>query len=58
MVDLRAPRSSLQEGRVANASMVMTYDRARIVSRAGRIAADTFAKLDRALGVHLGLVDP
>ncbi len=58
MVDLRAPRSSLQEGRVANASMVMTYDRARIVSRAGRIAADTFAKLDRALGVHLGLVEP
>jgi mRNA-degrading endonuclease toxin of MazEF toxin-antitoxin module len=43
---------------VANASMVMTYDRARIVSRAGRIAAGTFAKLDRALGVHLGLVEP
>jgi hypothetical protein len=29
MVDLRAPRSSLQQARVANASMMMTYDRGR-----------------------------
>ena len=32
MVDLRKPRSTLGEPRVANASMIMTYDRTRIVS--------------------------
>ena len=37
MVDLRSPRSTSAEDRVANASMVMTYDRRRVVARAGRI---------------------
>src|SRR5438132_8474143 len=37
MVDLRRPRSSLDEARVANASMVMTYDKARVVARAGKL---------------------
>src|SRR5437016_5069131 len=31
IVDLRQPRSDLKDARVANASMVMTYDKARIV---------------------------
>ena len=57
MVDLRRPRSNLTEARVANASMVMTYDRKRVVKRAGRIAPDTQRALDRALAIHLGL-DP
>ena len=37
MVDLRKPRSTLTEARVANTSMIMTYDRGRVVSpgRAG-----------------------
>lgn len=55
MVDLRAPRSTLKEARVANASMVMTYDRARVVSRAGRISGDASRALDRALKLHLAL---
>lgn len=55
MVDLRKPRSSLTEARVANASMIMTYDRARVVTRAGRLSAETQRALDRALGIHLGL---
>jgi len=55
MVDLRTPRSTLAAGRVANASMVMTYDRERVVRRAGRISADTQRAVDRALGMHLGL---
>ena len=55
MVDLRKPRSNLAEARVANASMVMTYDRKRVVNRAGRIAPDTQRSLDRALAMHLGL---
>ncbi|MGD0948892.1 MAG: type II toxin-antitoxin system PemK/MazF family toxin [Candidatus Binatia bacterium] len=55
MVDLRRPRSNLDEPRVANASMIMTYDRRRVVKRAGRIHADTQQALDRALRVHLGL---
>src|SRR5438552_16502051 len=38
IVDLRPPRSTLKDARVANASMIMTYDRARVVRRAGRIA--------------------
>ena len=58
MVDLRAPRSSLREPRVANASMVMTYDRQRVVSRAGKLHRDAVAALDRALQIHLGLLPP
>jgi mRNA interferase MazF len=56
MVDLRAPRSTLRAARIANASMVMTYDRDRIVRRAGRVAPDTQHAIDRALGIHLGLI--
>jgi mRNA interferase MazF len=55
MVDLRVPRSTLAVARIANASMVMTYDRGRVVSRAGRISAETQRAVDRALGIHLGL---
>ena len=55
MVDLRAPLSTLDEDRVANASMVMTYDRRRIVSRAGRLSEEAEALLDRALALHLAL---
>jgi mRNA interferase MazF len=55
MVDLRAPRSTLSEPRVANASMVMTYDRSRIVRREGRVASDALAKIDAALAIHLAL---
>ncbi len=56
VVDLRKPRSSLTDARVANASMVMTYDRVRVVKRAGRISRETQAAVDRALCVHLGLL--
>lgn len=56
VVDLRKPRSTLDEARVANASMVMTYDRGRVVKRAGRISLDSQRALDRAIGIHLGLV--
>jgi mRNA interferase MazF len=55
MVDLRKPRSDLREDRVANASMIMTYDRDRVVKRAGRISAEAQAALDHALGLHLAL---
>jgi mRNA interferase MazF len=57
MVDLRKPRSNLKEARVANASMIMTYDQQRIIKHAGRISAETQEALDVALGLHLGL-DP
>jgi mRNA interferase MazF len=56
MVDLRSPRSTLAEERIANASMVMTYDRRRVVSRAGRISASAQKAIDQALSIHLGLV--
>jgi mRNA-degrading endonuclease toxin of MazEF toxin-antitoxin module len=55
MVDLRRPRSTLDKPRVANASMVMTYDRSRVARRAGRISADAQRALDGALRLHLGL---
>jgi mRNA interferase MazF len=58
MVDLRRPRSNIEEQRVANASMIMTYDRRRAVSKAGRISADTQRALDAALAMHLGLPAP
>jgi mRNA interferase MazF len=55
MVDLRKPRSDLREARVANASMVMTYDRDRVVKRAGSISEEARGALDRALRIHLAL---
>ncbi len=55
MVDLRKPRSTLIDARVANASMIMTYGRERVVNRAGRVSAETQRALDRALATHLGL---
>ena len=56
MTDLRHPRSTLTEDRVANASMVMTYDRARVAKRAGKVTPQALEDIDRALAVHLGLV--
>ncbi|HEY0480278.1 MAG TPA: type II toxin-antitoxin system PemK/MazF family toxin [Kofleriaceae bacterium] len=55
MADLRQPRSTLREARVANASMVMTYDRARVTRRAGKVAPETLDDIDRALALHLAL---
>jgi mRNA-degrading endonuclease toxin of MazEF toxin-antitoxin module len=54
-VDLRAPRSTLKDDRVANASMVMTYDRTRIAGKAGRVHVDTMKAVDSALALHLAL---
>lgn len=56
-IDLRAPRSTLKAARVANVSAVTTYDRIRVVSRAGSVSSDTMARLDRALAAHLGLAE-
>jgi mRNA interferase MazF len=55
MTDLRRPRSTLTEARVANASMVMTYDRSRVAKRAGKVTRQTLEAIDRALAMHLGL---
>lgn len=55
IVDLRKPRSDLEGARVANASMIMTYDRRRVIKQAGRIARETQEVLDQALSLHLGL---
>ena len=58
MADLRAPRSTLPEPRVANASMVMTYDRSRIVGeRAGRVHPEAMRAIDDALALHVALAD-
>jgi mRNA interferase MazF len=56
MTDLRRPRSNLVDDRVANASMVMTYDRARVSRRAGKVGPETLRDIDRALAVHLALM--
>jgi mRNA interferase MazF len=55
MADLRRPRSTLEDDRVANASMVMTYDRKRVTARAGRVTPQTLQAIDRALLLHLAL---
>lgn len=55
MADLRPPRSTLADERVANASMVMTYDLTRVTGRAGRVRPQTLAAIDRALAIHLAL---
>jgi hypothetical protein len=56
MADLRTPRSTLEAERVANASMVMPYDRARIVRRAGPSRARPSSASTPRL--HLGLEAP
>lgn len=56
IVDLRPPRSSLRQARVANASIVMTYDRRRVVRTAGHLSAQAQRDLDEALRVHLALI--
>ena len=58
MVDLRRPRSPLKEARVANCSMIMTYDRSRMVRAEGRVSPETLAAIERALYVHLALTAP
>ncbi len=55
MVDLRAPRSDMTAARVANASMVMTYDRRRIVAAQGSVSDEALDELNEALALHLGL---
>ena len=55
MIDLRPPRSTIAEPRVANASVIMTYDRSRVVKRAGRVANSAQRALDVALSLHLAL---
>ena len=55
MVDLRRPRAPLREARVANCSMIMTYDRSRVVRVDGRLSEAALAEIDRALRVHLEL---
>jgi mRNA-degrading endonuclease toxin of MazEF toxin-antitoxin module len=55
MVDLRPPRSTLEDPRVANASMIMTYDRSRVVAHAGRLSDVALQALDAALALHLAL---
>ncbi len=57
MVDLRAPRSNLKADRIANASLVTTWDRARLLKREGRLTKATLEKLDAALRLHLGLAE-
>lgn len=55
MVDLRAPHSDLKAQRIANASMVTTFDRSRLLKREGRVTKETLRRIDAALRLHLGL---
>ena len=55
MVDLRRPRSPLREARVANCSMIMTYDRSRVVKVEGSASDVAVAEIDEALRMHLAL---
>lgn len=57
MVDLRAPKSNLKTARIANASMVTTFDRSRVLKREGRVTRETLGRLDDALRLHLALED-
>jgi mRNA-degrading endonuclease toxin of MazEF toxin-antitoxin module len=58
VTDLRKPRSTVERNRVANASMVMTYDRRRVIGRAGKVSQETMLDIERALSLHLGLLPP
>ena len=56
LVDLGGDRSTLKERRLANGSMITTYDRNRVVGRAGRVSAEAIGMIDAALKLHLALV--
>ena len=55
MVDLRPPKSNLKTPRIADASMVTTFDRSRVLKREGRVSQETLGRLDDALRIHLAL---
>jgi mRNA-degrading endonuclease toxin of MazEF toxin-antitoxin module len=55
LVDLGGERSNLRDRRLANASMIMTYDRNRIIGRAGRVTREAIGLIDAALKLHLAL---
>lgn len=57
MVDLRSPKSNLKADRIANASMVTTWDRSRFLKREGHVTKATLARIEAALKLHLGLDD-
>lgn len=56
MVDLRRPMSTLPEHRLANCSMITSYDRDRIVEYAGTVAPTAIMAIEEAVRRHLGLV--
>jgi mRNA interferase MazF len=53
MVDLRSPRSTLKEERVANASMITSWDKARVRKIAGRVTPESLKRIEEAIRVHL-----
>jgi mRNA interferase MazF len=55
MIDLRAPRSTLTEPRLANASQIMTYDKSRVADHAGHVTPAALREIEAALAIHLGL---
>jgi len=55
LVDLGGDRSTLRERRLANASMITTYDRNRVIGRAGRVSKEALELIDAALKLHLAL---
>lgn len=58
MVDLRRPGSTLPDRRLANCSMITTYDRNRIVKYAGAASPAALGAIEQAVQRHLGfLVD-
>lgn len=58
MVDLRRPMSTLPDPRLANCSMITTYDRNRIVEYAGAVSPAALCAIEQAVQRHLGfLVD-
>jgi mRNA-degrading endonuclease toxin of MazEF toxin-antitoxin module len=56
MVDLRRPRSTLSEHRLANCSMITSYDRDRVVEYAGTVSPPAITAIEQAVRRHLGLL--
>lgn len=56
MVDLRRPMSTLLNPRLANCSMITTYDRNRIVEHAGAVSPAALGAIEQAVHRHLGFV--
>lgn len=53
--DLERAELELLDARVANCSMIMTYDRSRVVTKTATTSHDTMRAIETCMRTHLGM---